>query len=529
MKAKSGYHRRRETNLRKKEALKPQISVFERSVAPLLKISGQIQDPFAESGFGFDKTIKPPYSLTTLLDFFEDNTWNNRCIKLKANLVCGQYDIISEDENQKEDTEYKILKEFIDKPNEDGEDFLDIVNKFWVDIEAMGNGYYEIVRNGLGRLSEVYHAPAHTMRKASEGKGFWHIRLGLAKKAVYFNKYGHKDKPGNEVIQHKNYFPASKYYGMPDYVPALGAMALDRNATIFNNNFFTNGGMMGMILFLKGIELNPEARQELKNMVQGNYTGVDNAHRMAIIDGLDTDADWKIEKVMESIRDMSFSVLKKADRDEILASHSVPHKLIHVAEAGKLGESKDGYNQMKFFKIFEIDPSQRRHENIWNKLFRDELGVTKWKIKFKELDIRDPKDMSEEIWGDLDHFILDPDEARKMRGREPLEIEGELEIDVGAQVEEVGAALNLNGVQITAATKIVGMVSAGEIPRDSGKNQLMIFFNLDEGQAEALLGAAGTGKKVKPDKTVPPVEKTIAKLQKYIEKLEDELINSEEL
>jgi len=143
---------------------------------------------------------------------------------------------------------------------------------------------------------------------------------------------------------------------------------------------------------------------------------------MAIVDGMGIDTDWKIEKVMESVRDMSFYQLRKFNRDEILAAHHVPPKMIHVAEAGKLGESKDGYNQLKFFKIFEIDPSQRRHENIWNRLFRDELGVTKWKIKFKELDIRDPKDKSEEIWGDVERMIITTDEAREERGLEPAEI-----------------------------------------------------------------------------------------------------------
>jgi len=426
--AKTGHRNYINTNRRlakkalQAKALKPQISVLEHSVAPLLKMSGQIQDPFDEKKFGFDKAIRPPYSLTTLLDFYEDNTWNNACINLKANLVCGQYDIVPVSEEQKEDSEHETLKTFLENPNEEGEDFLDLINKFWVDIESMGNGYYEIVRNGLNKLTEVYHVPAHTIRKSSPDKGFLHIRQGLATTAVYFNKYGDVDKPGkNELIQHKNYFPASKFYGMPDYMPALGAMALDRNAVLFNNNFFNNSGMLGMILFMKGIELNPESRQELKNMVQGNFTGIDNAHRMAIIDGLGPESDWKIEKVMESVRDMSFYQLRKFNRDEILASHHVPPKMIHVAEAGKLGESKDGYNQMKFFKIFEIDPSQRRHENIWNKLFEKELGVTKWKIKFKELDIRDPNDINEEIWGDLDHFILDTDEAREMRGREPLE------------------------------------------------------------------------------------------------------------
>lgn len=524
--AKSGYHRRQITKANRKAPLKPKLSIHERSIAPMLKMSGQIQDPFDEKKFGLDKAIRPPYSLTTLLDFYEDNTWNNVAINLKANLVCGQYEIVSDDEEQKEDAEYKKLNEFLEMPNEEGEDLLELVNKFWVDVEAIGNGYFEIVRNGFGELAEIYHIPGHTVRKSVEKKGYIHIRIGIGIKAKYFNVYNKRDDAGNELIHHKNYFPASKYYGMPDYMPALGAMALDRNAVLFNNGFFSNGGMLGMILFLKGVELNNESRAELKNMVQGNFTGVDNAHRMAILDSLGPDADFKIEKVMESVRDMSFYQLRKFNRDEILAAHHVPPKMVHVAEAGKLGESKDGYNQMKFFKIFEIDPSQRRLENILNKLFKNELGITKWKIKFKELDIRDPKDKSEEIWGDMDHLILTAEEARDMRGREPIEVEGGLEVDIGTQVEEVGAALLLNGTQIASATKIVSMVSSGEIPRDSGKNQLKMFFNLDDGQAEALLGAAGTGKKVKPDKPIKPGE--IAKLLKQIEVLEDQLIGSEE-
>ena len=410
--------RRKRSN---EQRLNSRISIIERSVAPLRKMSGQIKDPFSESKFGHEKTIKPPYSMTTLLDFYEDNTWNNVCVNLKANLVCGQFDIIPIEEKQKEDAEYEKLIEFIENPNEEGEDFLDILNKLWVDTESLGNFFIEIVRNGLGELAEIYHIPAHTIQKAKNELGYWHTRTGIGAESKYFKVYG-KGETGayNETIHHKNYFPASKYYGMPDYMPALGAMALDRNAVIFNNNFFNNSGMMGMIMFIQGAELNNESRQELKNMIQGNFTGVDNAHRMAIIDNLGIDTSFKIEKVMESVRDMSFYQLRKFNRDEIVAAHHVPPKMLHIAEPGKLGESRDGYNQMKMFKIFEIDPSQRRLENILNRLFKNELGITKWKIKFKELDIRDPKDISEEIWGDLGNMILEVDEAREMRGREPL-------------------------------------------------------------------------------------------------------------
>jgi len=408
---------------RKENKPNPKISVFEKSVAPLLKMSGQIQDPFSEADFGHEDFIRPPYPLTILLDFYEDNTWNNACINLKANLVCGQYEIMPVNEGQKEDAEFNKLMEFIESPNEEGEDFLDLLNKLWVDTEAVGNFYLEVVRNGLGELAELYHVPAHTVMKAKLKPGYWHKRSGVGAKKVYFKPYQKQDmNMGNEVIHHKNYFPASKYYGMPDYMPALGAMALDRNAILFNNSYFANSGMMGMIMLIKGAELNPQSRQELKNMVQGNYTGVDNAHRMAIIDDLGEGADIKIEKVMETIRDMSFQQMRKFDRDEIIASHHVPPKMLHVAEAGRLGDSNDGYNQMKMFKIFEIDPSQRRLENILNrKIIEGELGIVNWKIKFVDLDIRDPKDLSEEIWGDLDKMILEVDEARAMRGREPLD------------------------------------------------------------------------------------------------------------
>jgi ribonuclease HI len=42
------------------------------------------------------------------------------------------------------------------------------------------------------------------------------------------------------------------------------------------------------------------------------------------------------------------------------------------------------------------------------------------------------------------------------------------------------------------------------MPRDSGKNALKIFFNFTDEQAEALLGNAGTGAVVKPDKKKAP-------------------------
>jgi PBSX family phage portal protein len=510
------------------------LEVLVPPVVPLRKVSGQLDDPFGEKSF-YKLLVPPPFRFTEFLNYYYENTWNNACINIKANLVCGKFKLVPDEEDKKEDAEYNKLMDFLETPNESGdEDFLDICNKLWVDQEDLGNSYLEVVRDGGGMLKEIYHAPAHTLAKAKDKRGFFHKRLkqiwsGVSNKKddknmIYFRRWNDKldrERQYNEVIQIKNYFPGSSYYGLPDYVPALGAMSLDKNAIIFNNAFFVNGGMLGQLLTVKNATLTPEQKHELRRFVQYNFTGVDNAHRMAILDALPNGAEVKVEKVMESIKDMSFERLRKFDRDEIIAAHRVPPKMLNISEPGRLGESKDGYNQMKMFKLFEIDPSQRKLENVLNRLFKIELGITGWRIKFDELDIRDPKDMNEELYGDIDHGIITVDEAREQRGLEPIQPEG---IEVNEEgVKEVAATLNLSGIQIASATKIVGLVSSGEIPRDSGKNQLMIFFNLTDEQAEALLGAAGTGKKLKPDKKsapgTPPVQKSEDDLDIILENL----------
>jgi capsid portal protein len=137
---------------------------------------------------------------------------------------------------------------------------------------------------------------------------------------------------------------------------------------------------------------------------------------MALIDELPEGAELHIEKLMEQVKDMSFERLRKFNRDEVIASHFVPPKMLYVSTPGQLGDANDSYNQMKFFKLVEIDPAQSRIERILNRIIKNDLGIKQWKIKFNELDVRSPKEISEEIWGDVESGIRSVDEGRSMRG-----------------------------------------------------------------------------------------------------------------
>ncbi len=137
--------------------------------------SGSTQLP--EDTWDYDKTgaKEPPYNLDALCLFLEINTWHYRCVKAKAISTAGLgYDFVVPEGVKEPDPAHKrVLQEFFGHPNDEmmwGE-ILEIV---LTDFEALGNGYFEVVRNGFGtgRPLAIYHVPAVTMRVRKDKKGF---------------------------------------------------------------------------------------------------------------------------------------------------------------------------------------------------------------------------------------------------------------------------------------------------------------------------------------------------------------------
>jgi HK97 family phage portal protein len=82
-------------------------------------------------------------------------------------------------------------------------------------------------------------------------------------------------------------------------------------------------------------------------------------------------------------------------------------------------------------------------------------------------------------------------------------------VDIGAklpQAQDVQVTQDavLNGAQITAATAIVQAVAVGDLPRDAGIGQLMVLFNLEQSQAELMMGTAGNGFVAQSTVALPP-------------------------
>ena len=391
------------------EVIKPVVLVEKKS--------SQVDDPQQKMGVG--KYIDPPYDLEQLVKFYEENTWHFRCCNLKAQVVTGLgFNIYPLSEDQKEDDEYERLKLFLDHPNPE-ETIFEILNKFWIDYESQGNAYLEVVRNRGGEVTEIYHVPAYTVRRAQDKPGYYQVRSG---NSVYLKRFGdEEDDAESEIIHLKSYYPKSDYYGMPDFLPALFAAVLDRHANTFNQSFFDNNAIPAMVMVVKGGSLSENAKNTIANFFTSQLKGSDKAHRLLQISVENPDVEIDFEKLMVEIKEASFLDLRRMNRDEIIAAHGVPPRLLGVMSAGQLGGKSEAFAQMQIFKETVINPRQRRLEHMMNRLARIGLGIENWRIKFTEFDSSSMAEDAEFVKKMVEIGVLTVNEGRELLGYEPLD------------------------------------------------------------------------------------------------------------
>ena len=405
--------------------------------------SAQIpEDPW---DYGKTGTKEPPYNLEALCLFLEVNTGHYRCVKAKAISTAGLgYDFVVPDGVKEPDPEHKrILRGFFERPN-DEMTWGEILENVLTDFEALGNGYFEVVRNRLGQgpPTAIYHVPAVTMRVRTDKKGFVQQR---GNRLVYFRNFGSdpasvdsfdprdSDKQGgrrrllNEVIHLKNYHPRSSYYGLPDFLPALRALVGNKKAGDFNIQFFENNAVPQYAILVKGGELAKGARKRIEEYFRTHIKG--SAHKTLILEVAQGEGDEKVEIEIKALsvdmKDASFQSFRADNAEEIRVAHGVPGRLIGLTEKGGLGGAGEGTTQQEIFKYHVIEPKQTRLEyRINNFLIKRGFGFEDWELRFKEIDVTDESKASEIVDRLVRLGVLTINEARRDVGQKPLEHPG---------------------------------------------------------------------------------------------------------
>ena len=328
---------------------------FTSSGIPMLEPIIKAQEAHPAEG-SMPGLVYPPLPFADILNLTYSNAFHTQCIALKAEMAAGlEYEAP------------KACEGFLEAIAGE-ENFMDILGRVAWDLECIGNGAIEIARDAKGRIGEVYHVHAHTLYVRSDGSSL----AGYTQDAdipVDFDKFGENGER-NEILHFKKYTPLSTWYGMPEWVAALEALRLDQQKKIFYSSFFGNSAVPALAVVLEGAEFDSETETRLKAGFD-NMKGVDNAFRTLLLSIPFENATIKFEKLMADFKDMPFDKLTQATREEILAAHGTPPRLVGIITAGSLGGESEADAQLRNFVETKIKPRIKYLERRVKLLLRD--------------------------------------------------------------------------------------------------------------------------------------------------------------
>ena len=377
--------------------------------------------------------VEPRIAIKDLLWFADVNTWHRRAIQLKARMVLGRGWYLEPTRDDADPEVRRALEALLvepqreRKPGEQRQTLGEILFRFLFDWYATGNAYLEVVRDRKGRPAEFYHVRAERVRRdvKLEG-GYW--QLTPYGEPVHFRGWGDPDGEENEMLHFVQYDPLDDYYGVPEWLPAIGAMALDRAAVEYNTQLFANGLLAHFAVVVEGGRLTKDQIEALKAFLRENATGIKNAGRGIVLQNESDGVRIRLDKLNMDVKDLQFEKGRAFSRDEIASAHGVPPRLLGIMTPGQLGGAGEAAAQMQIFLETVIAPDRQRVEDFLNRTIVAAFGAEEgpdpgWALRFVEPDLTDAQ-------ADADYYTkaLNPvtgwmrrEEVREMEGLPPEE------------------------------------------------------------------------------------------------------------
>jgi len=336
-----------------------QLEYYDEFITGPLGISGMI--------------LTTPYTVGRLFQIIDEANMLKQCIEAYVvNTVGTGWEIEptlrGKIVNAGEESE---LATFIDNANTD-ESLKAVMSKVIHDRESVGFGFMEVIRDAVGELSILRHAPAlytrltakhpqevlvqYTVsrgRRVSVIKEFTKFRRYVQLcngQTVYFKEYGDPRRlnrtsglfegdPGytagddaTEIVHFK--LPSNEPYGVPRWINQLPSILGSREAELVNLRYFKDNTVPPMMLTVSGGRLTADSHKELTRMLTTNSIGADRQNRIMLVeavgegDSLDAKGSTvtlKVEKLTDSRQsDALFKDYDTANQQKVRSSFRLP-------------------------------------------------------------------------------------------------------------------------------------------------------------------------------------------------------------
>lgn len=358
--------------------------------------------------------VEPLYEPVTMAKLMEMNTYHMRACKTKSNDTSGKgWELQSRVDKPSEEQKKKVI-EFFDNQNTPIEE---TIRRSSMDYEANGYSGLEVVREDNafdGPTSLINHVPSYTLRIHKEGNKFcqkWN------NKHVWFRNFNYEkdvekkdgtEKPeksltdktrGTEIYWIVNYFPRSAFYGVPDIVPAIGAITGDISRRDYNISFFRNYGIPAYIVYITGDfdpgKEDPKTKMTpLESAIKDKFKDMaKNPHSVMTMvvpkkDNALGEVKIELKPISTAVKEASFRLYRVDNRNEVITAHATPPYRMGIYETGQLAGNL-GLESTVIYNDSVIMPKQKLYEEFINFYIFPTLDITDWKWKLVSIDTKD--------------------------------------------------------------------------------------------------------------------------------------------
>lgn len=293
--------------------------------------------------------------------------------------------------------------------------FDDLCEKVVGDLEELGNGAIEVVRDKSGQVAALYYADPTEIHIVLEDekdprKFYYEMELeGSAGGPVQFAPFGKlgevRGKPAikNELIWIADPARGSKYYGKPSWVSAISKMELEQAITQHNFDFFWNRCVPELLFLVTGGQVTDDDWTKIEERFTA-HAGLKRQRKTMALNLPGQEMEVAVHPLGGEISGETDGFGAFADSLAVLivSAHRVPPLLAGIQIPGKMGAANEMSNSIMAFQALVVEPRQK----AISKLFARTLGDS-------------------ELTGGLqltaDHF-LGKDDPRAQE-QDPLEVE----------------------------------------------------------------------------------------------------------
>lgn len=232
--------------------------------------------------------------------------------------------------------------------NKKGETIMDIMRKVSKDKMIFGGYALQIIRDMLGRVSEIYHLDFMKIRSDEKNEVFYYADdwSAWSIKAIKYPKFNYSDDNPTSVVYNKGYI-TRKVYPVPVYGAAILSCETEKNINEFHLNSLHNGFMGNIIINFNNGQPTDEVKEEIEMNINEKFSGFQNAGRVLISYNDDETNKTTIERLDSDDFDEKYSALSDRTREQIFCAFRANSVLFGL-------NYSSGFNEQEFNEAFKL-------------------------------------------------------------------------------------------------------------------------------------------------------------------------------